>query len=367
VIACGLALVLGFIIARWGTPVARAAALRFGIVDRPDGVLKRQEEPVPYLGGLAVYLPFLATMAIVYEFDRQVLGLLLAGTLVVLLGLIDDLGVLSPSVKLIGQLIACWVLVKSDVMTHFFFLPYWANVALTVLWILTVTNAMNLMDIMDGLAPGVALVAALALLAVTFGAGIPAIPVMAAALAGSLLGFLPFNLPPARIYLGDSGSMFLGLMLGALTMTARYTAYNRMALLSPLLILGLPLFDTAFVSAVRLARGASPFRGSPDHFPLRLRRLGMPVWGVIGCCYAGAALLGGLALLNTQLPAGRGSLVLVGGVGAGALLFAGFLLWIDLRGRSGAGLRRAEGIRSRRTDVLPLEGVAGQKPGGSAG
>ena len=323
-IACVLALVLGFIIARWGTPVARAAALRFGIVDRPDGDLKRQEEPVPYLGGLAIYLPFLAAMAIVYEFDRQVLGLLLAGTLVVLLGLIDDLGVLSPSVKLIGQLIACWVLVKSDVMTHFFFLPYWANVALTVLWILTVTNAMNLMDIMDGLAPGVALVAALALLAVTFGAGIPAIPVMAAALAGSLLGFLPYNLPPARIYLGDSGSMFLGLMLGALAMNNSYTEMNSLAALGPALILGVPLFDMLFVMYIRRRRGMPMMLGSPDHFALRLRRWRLTTRQTVLGSYGATAFLGGAALAMSLVPLESAAMVL-GGVALLAMV-TGFLL-----------------------------------------
>jgi UDP-GlcNAc:undecaprenyl-phosphate GlcNAc-1-phosphate transferase len=349
-IAMAASFVLAALLAAWGTPVARTAALRFGIVDRPDGALKRQQEPVPYLGGLAIYLAFLVSLALVYEFDRQVLGLLLAGTLVVLLGLIDDLGVLSPGVKLLGQLVACWVLIKSDVMTHIVALPFWANALLTVAWVLTTTNAVNLVDILDGLAPGIALVAALGLVAATVGGEARTIPAMAAALAGALLGFLPYNHAPARIYLGDSGSLFLGLMLGALTLTASYTAHNHLGFVSPLWLLGLPLFDTAFVSAVRIARGASPFRGSPDHFPLRLRRRGWSVRRVAISCWAAAAVLGGIALVNTRFHDPTSTLALLAGTGVVAAGFAGWMLWVDGRDRRRSGPRKQKGIRSRAAD-----------------
>jgi UDP-GlcNAc:undecaprenyl-phosphate GlcNAc-1-phosphate transferase len=354
-----LAFLIGLAIARWDTPIARAAALRFGIVDRPDGKLKRQREPVAYLGGLAVYLPFLVALALVFPFDRRVLGLLLAGTLVLLLGLIDDLGVLSPGVKLAGQMVACWVLIKSDVMIHVVWLPYWAQVAVTVLWLLTAVNALNLMDIMDGLAPTVALVACLALVAATAANGDPVIPVMAAALAGSLLGFLPFNWRPARIYLGDSGSLFLGLMLGALSMTGKYTAHNRLGFVAPLLILGLPLFDTAFVSLVRLARGASPFRGSPDHFPLRLRRIGLSVPQVVVTAGVASAVLGGLALTNVLLFQPRGGWVLLGASGVTGVGFATLLLVAEMRSRRLAGPRAEKGIRSRRSDRISVDSSPG--------
>ena len=302
------------------------------------------------------------TLALVFEFDRRVLGLLLAGTLVVLLGLVDDLGVLSPSVKLAGQLVACWVLVKSDVMLHIVWLPPWANLLLTVLWLLTAVNALNLLDIMDGLATGVGVIVCLGLVAATLAGGDRVIPVMAAALGGSLLGFLPFNAAPARIYLGDSGSMFLGLMLGALGMTGDYTAHNRLGFLTPLLLLGVPLFDTAFVSAVRLSRGASPFRGSPDHFPLRLRRLGLSVRGVTRVATIASLGLATLALANIWLLQPAGSLVLVGAVAAAGVGFAAALLWAEARDRRLAGPRREKGIRSRRTDGIPLGGGV---PGGN--
>jgi UDP-GlcNAc:undecaprenyl-phosphate GlcNAc-1-phosphate transferase len=355
-----LAFLLGWGLARWGTPVARQAALRFGIVDRPDGQLKRQTEPVPYLGGLAVYLAFLIALALVFEFDRRVLGLLLSGTLVLLLGLIDDLGVLSPAVKLAGQLVACWVLIKSDVMIHVVWLPPWAQVALTILWLLTAANALNLMDIMDGLAPGVALTACVALVVATAANGDHVIPVMAAALAGSLLGFLPYNWRPARIYLGDSGSLFLGLMLGALSMTGKYTAYNRVGFVAPLLILGLPLFDTAFVSVVRIAKGSSPFRGSPDHFPLRLLRMGLSVPAVVALACSATAALGALALVNVRLLAPGGTVILLVGASVVAVGFAAVLLVLEARTRRLAGPRLEKGIRSRQSDRIPADSRPGR-------
>lgn len=350
-----LAFFIGLAIARWGTPVVRAAALRFGIVDKPDGKLKRQREPVAYLGGLAVYLPFLVALALVLPFDRRALGLLLAGTLMLLLGLIDDLGALSPGVKLVGQMVACWVLIKSDVMIHVVWLPYWAQVLLTVLWLLTAVNALNLMDIMDGLGPMVALVACLALVATTVASGDVGIPVMAAALAGSLLGFLPFNWRPARIYLGDSGSLFLGLMLGALSMTGEYTAHNRLGFVAPLLILALPLFDTVFVSVMRLARGASPFRGSSDHFPLRLRRLGLTVPQVVTTCGVAGGVLGLLALANVVLLQPRGGWFLLAGTALAGVGFATLLVAAEVRSRRRSGSRAEKDIRSRRSDRFPEE------------
>jgi UDP-GlcNAc:undecaprenyl-phosphate GlcNAc-1-phosphate transferase len=190
---------------------------------------------------------------------------------------------------------------------------------------------------------------------VTAASGDAAIPVMAAALAGSLLGFLPFNWRPARIYLGDSGSLFLGLMLGALSMTGKYTAHNRLGFVAPLLILGLPLFDTAFVSAVRLARGASPFRGSPDHFPLRLRRLGLSVPQVVLASGLAGGMLGALALVNVLLLEQRGSWFLLSGTALAGVGFATLLIAAEVRSRRLGGSRAKKGIRSRQSDRFSVD------------
>ena len=306
---------LGFLLALYGTPIAAKAAVDFGIVDRPDGALKNHRGPVPYLGGLAVYVAFLVALALVFEFDRRVLGILLGGTIVVLLGLIDDFGVLGPGPKFAGQLVAAWVLVKSDIAIHIAVLPDWLTTGLSILWIVGMANAFNIIDVMDGLSAGTGLIASLFLLAVSALNGQTAIAVLTAVLSGALLGFLRYNYHPARIFMGDCGSLFIGMTLAALAMIGKYDQHNRIGYLSPLLILAIPIFDTAFVALIRLSKGRSPFRGSPDHFALRLRGAGLSVRGVVNLSYASGLLLGGLALWNLFLDE-AGSLLLVGAVTA---------------------------------------------------
>lgn len=310
---------LAFLLSLYGVPVARQAALKYGIVDSPDGQLKHQREPVPYLGGLAIYLAFLISLAFTFEFRHDVLGIVLAGTLILLLGLIDDFGVLSPGVKLIGQFLAVFVLIKSGIRVNIAALPDWLDLILTVLWMLGIINAFNLLDIMDGLAAGVGFVCSACLLTVALLNGDQTLAFMLTALAGSLLGFLRYNFRPALIYMGDAGAMFIGLMLGAVAMIGQYQGRHPLALLSPAFILGVPLLDTLFVVSMRLSRGVPVFVGSPDHLALRLRRHGFPVPVVVSLMYGASVLLGGigLALLFVEVPL---ALVLVGLTGLGFIV-----------------------------------------------
>jgi len=263
---------LAGLLAHLFTPLAIRIANDYGLVDRPDGRLKTQRDPVPYLGGMSLYLAFLLTLAMTYTFNQEVLALLLGGTIVVLLGLVDDIGALSPRAKFLGQCLAILALMKAGIVIEIVFLPWYAAYPLTFIWLLGITNAFNIIDIMDGLAAGVGFIAATALLVVSILNGNVQIAILTATLAGSLLGFLRFNFDPARIYLGDTGSLFIGLNLGALAMIGRYTENNPVALVVPAVILGVPIFDTLFVMYVRRRRGISMFLGSPDHFALRLRK-----------------------------------------------------------------------------------------------
>jgi UDP-GlcNAc:undecaprenyl-phosphate GlcNAc-1-phosphate transferase len=294
-----LTFTLAFLLSLYGVPLARRAALKYGIVDSPDGRLKHQHEPVPYLGGLAIYLAFLVSLALTFEFRQDVLGIVLAGTLVVMLGLIDDFGVLSPGTKLLGQLLAVFVLIKSGIRVEIAALPDWLALVLTVIWMLGIINAFNLLDIMDGLAAGVGLVSAAFLLVVALLNGDQTLAFMLTALAGSLLGFLRYNFHPATIYMGDTGAMFLGLMLGAMSMIGQYNGGHQWSLLSPVFILGVPLYDTLFVIYIRILRGLPVFLGSPDHMALRLRHWGMTVPQVVILSYLATAATGviGLAVM----------------------------------------------------------------------
>jgi UDP-GlcNAc:undecaprenyl-phosphate GlcNAc-1-phosphate transferase len=321
-VAAGVALFL--------TPKMREAALRFGIVDRPDGRLKTQREPVPYLGGVAIYLAFLLAVATTYTLSADVLGILLAGSIVVLLGLLDDLGQLGPWTKLAGQCVAVLVLVKSGLTIQLAFLPSAVALLLSVVWLLATTNAFNLIDVMDGLSAGTAAVAAGALLVVADWNGRTASAAMLAALAGACVGFLRYNLAPARIYMGDTGSLFLGLSLGALAMNNAYTEHNDLAALAPAMILGVPLFDMLFVMYVRWRRGLPLMLGSPDHVALRLRSWRLTTGQTVLVSYAATAILGGAAVAMSVVSL-RAASAILGTVVLAALASAALLKRIDMR------------------------------------
>ena len=329
-INCGVAFALALVISLYTTPLMRAGALRFGIVDRPDGRLKKHAQPVPYLGGLAIYLSFLLALTVTLRFDStEVLGMLLAGAIVLILGLIDDLGVLTPGIKLAGQVVAVLTLMNASVYIKLGFLPPWLAVLLSFLWLLGIVNAFNLIDIMDGLAAGVAAVASFVLFLIAAVNGRPTYAILLAALCGALCGFLRFNCEPARIYMGDTGSMFVGLMLGALSMNNSYTRQNLVASLAPVIILGVPLFDMLFVMYVRYRRGLPVFLGSPDHFALRLRKWRLSTRQTVYGSWGATALLGGVAIV-LMLSTTRVAIVLLALMATGALMVGLLLRRIDM-------------------------------------
>jgi dephospho-CoA kinase len=179
------------------------------------------------------------------------------------------------------QAIAGGILVFYDVQLKIELLPTWLNESLTVFWVIALTNAVNLTDIMDGLCATICGIAAFtfALILALTGDFTPAI--LGFALAGALTGYLPHNFHPARLFMGDTGAQFTGFLLAALAIRGSYTAFNSIALIAPLLILGIPLYDTTLVSILRLRKGISPFHGSPDHVAIRLRRLGFSIQATV--------------------------------------------------------------------------------------
>lgn len=325
-----LTFILAFAVAWYGVPIARQAALKYGIVDAPDGRLKHQKEPVPYFGGLAIYLAFLMSLAFTFEFRQDVLGIILGGTIVVMLGLIDDFGVLTPWTKLTGQLLAIFVLIKSGIRIEIAALPEWVDLTLTVFWMVGLINAFNLLDIMDGLSAGVGAVSASCLLVVALLQGDQTIAVMLVALIGSLLGFLKYNWHPARIYMGDTGAMFIGLLLGAMAMIGKYPSDHPLSLLTPVFILGIPIFDTLFVMYIRYRRGLPILWGSPDHIAIRLRHWGMSVPQIVITSYVATAVVGVIGLMMLSVSLEVGWVLCVGTAGA-LLLFTMLLKKVDTR------------------------------------
>lgn len=326
-----LVFILALLLGAYFTPVARQGALRFGIVDRPDTALKLQPDPVPYLGGVAVFLAFLISLGLVIEFDRTLLAVLLAGTLTLLVGLIDDFGVLTPFAKLAGQGVAVFALLRAGTVIELTEVPEGLRWPLAAAWLLAVCNSFNLLDILDGLAGGVGAIAATALgLAAVF-TGQTLLAAAALALAGALSGFVIYNYHPARIYLGDAGSLSVGIILGALALAIRWTDGSPAGFLAPLAILAVPLADTAYVSILRARAGRPFWHGSPDHFPLRLRKaLGSDTHRAVLVCYAisgcgAVAGFGSAALWSWQV-----ALVVLGGYALVVVMLLAYLTRVDM-------------------------------------
>ena len=326
----GLAFLLSFVFASCWTPLMRRAAEQLGIVDSPDGKLKKHGIAVPYFGGLAIYIGFLLTLGVFTDFGTETLGLLLSGTIALMVGLIDDFGVLSPAQKLLGQTLAALVLIKSGTYIKLSYLPLWVAIPLSVLWILAVTNALNIIDILDGLASGVAAIAAFSIAIANYTAGREPIAFLCIVLCGGILGFLRYNFYPAKIYLGDAGSLFIGFMLASLSMNAGYTRTNLLAVASPVLILGIPLFDLALVMWIRWRNGMPVTKGSPDHFALRLRRCRLSVRETAITTYIVGALLSGTALLISHVSLEWAVATMCGTLSAACLL-AYLLLKVDMQ------------------------------------
>ena len=266
-------------------PRLAEAARRYGLVDKPDGALKTQGTAVAYLGGLAVYIAVLIAMAVSLPIgsdalndlfdDPQVLGMLLGSTLFMAVGLLDDLTGLTPRDKLLGQVLACAVLIKSGVAIQLISLPQAAQISMTVFWVLACCNAINLVDVHDGLAASLSGISALGFCVLGWMIGDMRLAVLAAALSGAAFGFLRINRPPARQYLGDTGALFLGSSLAMLALMARYEGQSGwMPYLVPVALLALPFIEVAQLVVTRLRLGLNPFRGSRHHIAHRLAARG---------------------------------------------------------------------------------------------
>jgi UDP-GlcNAc:undecaprenyl-phosphate GlcNAc-1-phosphate transferase len=305
-----IAAVVAAVLAWFGTPLAIRAAKKTDFVDRPGGSLKHHAEATPYLGGMAIFVPFLTVAALVFPPDQAFLGVLLAATLAALLGLMDDFGAMKPGVKFVGQFVIVLVLLRTGVRIDIEVLPEGLNLALTAFWMLAIMNALNFLDIMDGLAATVALVAACSFLAIALLTKDPYMASISAVLVGTLVGYIRYSLPKASIFLGDSGSLFLGTVLGSLALALDYSAVDRWAVAAPILILAVPAFEITFTIGVRILKGLRPWMGSPDHVALRLRRFGLSVPQVL-LVVASAGLVGGCLaswiVVGAMLPEGGGA------------------------------------------------------------
>ncbi|HEX9820512.1 MAG TPA: MraY family glycosyltransferase [Methylomirabilota bacterium] len=252
---------LAWAMAFFGVPAVRRLAFALGVLDTPSA-RKVHHTPTPLLGGAAVYAAFAVTVLFNFDFSRGLKGVAVGATIVVVLGLLDDVWDLPAPLKLAGQVAGVAAAMAYGVMLNV--VPYWwpgaawLNLALTLLWFLTVTNAVQFLDGMDGLAAGLGVVAGLFFSVSAWQTGQPYLFILAAPLVGACLGFLPYNFRPggALVFLGDSGASFIGFTLAGLAVMGEWADDDPLvALLTPVLILAVPLFDIAFVGVVRVVTG----------------------------------------------------------------------------------------------------------------
>lgn len=288
-------LLLTAVVAALATPLFARLARRIDLVVRPRED-RWHRRPTPLLGGGAIAVAALSVMAVALPLDQTTVVLLLCALGAFALGLVDDLRHLAPTTKLAGQVLVASVAAAGGVRVEIVESAPVAYV-LTVLWIVGIMNAVNLMDNMDGLAAGVAAIAAIVLGITAFPTN-PTATLLAAVTAGAALGFLVHNFHPARIFMGDAGSLFLGFLLGATALIHTATGATNVALavLGPLAALGLPLFDAAFVTATRRLAGIPISQGGRDHTSHRLASFGLSDRATVLALYAVAGGLGVLAI-----------------------------------------------------------------------
>jgi UDP-GlcNAc:undecaprenyl-phosphate GlcNAc-1-phosphate transferase len=285
------------------TPIARYLAPRLGVIDRPSA-RKIHKKPMPRLGGAAIYLAFIIALLLFGERFRftQLVGILLGATLVSFFGLYDDRWGLSPFLKLgIVQPLATSILIATGIRVQFLHSQF-LNFLVTFLWVVGITSSLNLLDNMDGLAGGVATIASSFFVLFAAMNGQYLVGILAAALMGASLGFLIYNFNPAKIFMGDSGALFLGFVLAAVGIKLRFPGRpDSITWMIPPLVLGVPVFDTTLVFISRLRRGMNPVTNpGKDHTSHRLLALGFTQREAVLTLYLASGALGVLAMFVSQ-------------------------------------------------------------------
>lgn len=295
------------------TPLVRRFAFKIGAIDIPKDNRRMHKKPTPRIGGLAIIFGFTVATLCFAQPSRQLYGTLAGAAIIAVMGVIDDCKNLPAKLKFVIQIIAALVVVfagdiKIVVFTNpnflsdnpYWVLPEWLSVTLTVIWIVFITNAVNFIDGLDGLAAGVSAIMSISLVFISIRVGEYSIAILGIALMGSCFGFLPFNFNPAKIFMGDTGSTFLGFMLATLSIQGVFKSYAVISFAVPLLILGLPLFDALFAMIRRILRGQSPMTADRGHLHHRLVDMGFSQKQTVFILYAISGVLGITAVLLAE-------------------------------------------------------------------
>ncbi|MBS5136089.1 MAG: undecaprenyl/decaprenyl-phosphate alpha-N-acetylglucosaminyl 1-phosphate transferase [Oscillospiraceae bacterium] len=321
------ALITAFLVALITTPIVKSLAQKWGAVDVPKDGRRMHDHPIPRMGGLAIFLGFLLSVILFIPFVQtdglgmQLQGMLLGAVIIVVLGILDDIYALPALPKLIVQIVAAVIAVCSGNVIDTISNPNifskdlywelgWLSIPVTVIWIVAVTNAVNLIDGLDGLACGVSTISSMTVLVIALTVAEPTVAVLMACLAGGCIGFLPYNTNPAKIFMGDTGSTFLGYVLAVVSIQGLFKYYTLISFVVPFLMLGLPIFDTCFAFIRRIAHGQSPMHADRSHIHHRLIDMGLNQKQAVAVLYVISAILGLSAVVLTTIGSLRAMLLL---------------------------------------------------------
>ena len=330
------ALIVALIVALVATPVVKSLAFKMGAMDVPKDNRRMHDHPIPRMGGLAIFLGFLLSVLLFAEITPQLRGMLLGSVIIVVLGIFDDIYSLPAMFKFVVQIVAALVAVFSGNVIQTLSNPnifssdlYWdlgvLSIPVSVIWIVAITNAVNLIDGLDGLACGVSTISSMTLLVISLVVSDAPAAILMAALAGSCIGFLPYNLNPAKIFMGDTGSTFLGYVLAVVSIQGLFKFYTIISFAVPFLMLGLPIFDTCFAFIRRIAHGQSPMHADRSHVHHRLIDMGFSQKQAVAVLYIISAILGLSAVVLTTAGAVKAMLLLLALCAAGAVFARIFL------------------------------------------
>lgn len=311
-----LALTAAFIVSYLMTPPVKRFAEKVGAIDVPKDERRVHNHPIPRMGGLAIFLGFVISLLLFVNISTPIMGMLVGAVIIAVMGAVDDIVSLNAWIKLAGQIAAAAVAIRSGVVFTAISNPNFLSeittidigflsIPLTMLWIIACTNAVNLIDGLDGLAVGVSAISSLTMLVVALFVAEPSISVILAALTGACIGFMPYNMNPAKIFMGDVGSQLLGFVLSTVSIMGLFKFHAIISFLVPLLALAVPLADTIFAFFRRILHGQSPFHADKGHFHHRLLAMGLTQKQAVAVLYGVSAVLGLIAVLL----AGEGTLV----------------------------------------------------------
>lgn len=301
-----LPMLMATVVSLISTPLVKKLAFKVGAIDIPKDDRRVHNKPIPRLGGLAIYLGFISSVLMFIELDKAIIGMILGASMIVIMGVIDDIKPLSAKVKLLIQIIAAYILIhfgiKVDLVSNFFkegevIKLGILSIPITIFWVVGITNTVNLIDGLDGLAAGISTIAAITLAYVAY-INSPLIingiqtSILTLVVAGACIGFLPYNFNPAKIFMGDTGSLFLGYILAAISINGSIKGATTLAIVVPILALGLPIFDTTFAILRRVCSGKPIMEADKGHLHHRLLSIGLCQRRAVLVLYLVSSMLG---------------------------------------------------------------------------